>query len=145
MRWETELSIPIHCFLFDAAIFREHGISFDESLPNHVDWECWMSVFALNPGIIYIDRPLAYYRMRSDSLCRNRPMMRQGYLMAIDKQIQKHKNNREVMEKMNIRKRQIQYLYRDVSPLVRKMESCNPLIRKVYQKIVPWRMQRIFD
>src|SRR5215813_4211589 len=33
LRWETELSIPIHCFLFDARIFRDHGVRFDETCP----------------------------------------------------------------------------------------------------------------
>jgi hypothetical protein len=39
-RWETEFGIPIHCFLFDARVFRDHGIDFDERLANHEDWDC---------------------------------------------------------------------------------------------------------
>lgn len=145
MKWETDLSIPIHCFLFDSAFFKEHGISFDESLPNHEDWDCWLSIFDLKPNIIFIDKPLVIYRIRSSSLCRDRTKMREGYLLAIDKQIQKHKSDREIIEKLKMRKKQIKYFYRDVSPLINMMERCHPVIKKLYKEMVPGRIQRIFD
>jgi hypothetical protein len=41
-RWETQLSIPIHSFLFDAGLFREGRVTFAESLATHEDWDCWI-------------------------------------------------------------------------------------------------------
>lgn len=145
MKWETELSIPHHCFIFDTAIFRDYEIAYDEYLPNHEDWECLMNIFSLNPKIVFVDQPLANYRIRRESMCANREKMRKGYLMAIDKQIQKNKINKEVIRKLNKRKKQIKYLYRDASPMIITMERCHPIIRKVYTRLVPWRIQRIFD
>ncbi|MDQ7786450.1 MAG: glycosyltransferase [Thermodesulfovibrionales bacterium] len=116
MKWETEVSIPPNCFIFDAAFFKEYGISFDESLPANEDWECWMNVFALNPKVVFVDRVLAYYRVRSNSRCSNKLNMRNSYIMAIDKQIQKHRLNKEAVHNLNIRKKQLKYLYRDFSP-----------------------------
>ena len=145
MKWETEVSIPPHCFLFDAAIFREYGVAFDESLPNHEDWECWMNVFALDPKVVFIEMPLADYRRRKDSMCVNRLKMREGYLSAIDKQIQKNNSSNDVVRKLNARKKQIRCFYRDMSPMMRLMDRCHPVVKKLYSEIVPWRIQRIFD
>jgi glycosyltransferase involved in cell wall biosynthesis len=144
MKWETDLTIPIHSFLFDSVFFKELGISFDESLPNHVDWDCWMTIFSLNPAIRFIDKPLAIYRIRNDSLCRNRTRMREGYLSAIDKQILKHKSDREIIKKLKMRKKQIRSFYRDVSPLMNAMEKYHPAVKKIYGRMVPGRIQRIF-
>jgi len=43
--WENKMSIPFHCFLFDASLFKKHNITFDEQLPNHEDWDCLMNIF----------------------------------------------------------------------------------------------------
>ena len=145
MKWETEVSIPPHCFLFDAAIFKEHGVSFDESLPTHEDWECWINVFALNPTVVFIDRPLANYRVRSGSMCANKTKMRKGYLMAINKQIHLNGSNVDLVKKLRIRKKQIKYLYRDASPLMRMLGRCHPAVKKMYFELVPWRMQNFLS
>ena len=143
MKWETGVSIPIHCFIFDTAIFKEYRITFDESLSANEDWDCWMNVFALSPKVVFIDRVLAYYRVSRDSRCSNRVKMRESYLKAINKQIQKHELNKDVVKKLHRRKKEINFLYRDVSPLVTMMERCHPKIKKAYIRIVPWRIQKI--
>lgn len=145
LKWESELSIPVHCFIFDAAFFKKHGLTFDESLPSNEDWECWMNVFALDPTVVFIDRVLAYYRVRKDSRCRNRVKMREGFVSAINKQIKKNLLNKEVIEKLKIRKKQIKFRYRDVGLLMRIMGGCHPIIKKIYIQFVPWRIQRILD
>lgn len=116
-KWETEISIPSHCFIFDAAFFKECGIAFDETLRANEDWECWMNVFAFNPRVVYIDKVLAYYRVRKNSRCSNRLDMRKSYLMAIDKQIQKHHLNKEIVRKLALRRKQVQKSFRDVAPV----------------------------
>ncbi len=86
MRWEISLSIPNHCYLFDARIFREHEILFDEQLPNHEDWDCWVRVFRLNPRIFYVDQKLATYRIRSNSMARDNNANLVGFIAAINEQ-----------------------------------------------------------
>lgn len=144
-KWETQLSIPIHCFIFDASLFKEKGIAFDENLQANEDWECWMNIFALDPQVDFVDQVLAYYRVGKDSRCTNRLKMRNSWLAAIDKQMQKNRANRDVAEKLAARKKEIKYLYRDAGPLARIMERCHPLFKRLYAKLVPWRIQRVFD
>ncbi len=145
MKWETELTIPIHSFLFDAALFKDSGIAFNERLRANEDWECLMDVFALDPKVVFIDRVLAYYRVRRDSRCRNKVVMRQSYLTAINKQIHKNWANKEVINKLIRRKKEIRYHYRDVSPIMRILELFPPAVKKYYLENVRWGIQRLFD
>jgi len=87
--WQTRLSIPIHCFLFKSNIFKDTRIIFNEGLPNHVDWECWMNVFKLNPEVKYTPLKLAVYRIQPHGKSADKEQMKKGYLQAID--IQKGK------------------------------------------------------
>jgi glycosyltransferase involved in cell wall biosynthesis len=88
MRWSLEGAIPVHAFLFDARIFKDRGIRFDESLRNVEDWECWMRLFRLRPRLVFVDAPLALYRVHDASMCWDRESMRRGTLLAIEKQMQ---------------------------------------------------------
>jgi len=86
LRWETEISIPIHCFMFDIRFFTEHQIKFDETLHNHVDLDCWLFIFRLNPSVYYIDEKLATYRIHKDSLVYNNwHNLEKGYLKVLYK------------------------------------------------------------
>lgn len=143
IKWETEISIPPHCFLFDASIFKEYGISFNESLPTHEDWECWMSVLSLNPRVVFVDRCLANYRIRRDSMCSNRKKMRDGYLMAIGMQISKNRANREMTRMLVKRKREVRYLYRDASDLNEIIERCHPILKGVCKAVIPWWVRKM--
>jgi glycosyltransferase involved in cell wall biosynthesis len=95
--WETRLSIPVHAFLFKSALFRSTDIEFNESLPNHEDWDCWMNIFKLKPEVVFLDQVLAIYRIREGSMCDNKTQMTQGWLQAINGQ------------KKNFDKRSIEY------------------------------------
>lgn len=86
-RWETEFSIPIHCFLFDARLFLEYGIRFNEQLPNNEDWDCWMRLFARQPQVVHVPEELAIYRRYPSSRSYNLKLMRSGVFMAIDMQL----------------------------------------------------------
>jgi|APIni6443716594_1056825.scaffolds.fasta_scaffold126820_1 glycosyltransferase involved in cell wall biosynthesis len=90
LRWETHLSIPIHCFLFESVFFTEKQIRFNEQLPDHEDWDCWMNIFSLKPRICHIDRTLAVYRIHSSSMARNRRRMADGFRMALILQRRKY-------------------------------------------------------
>ncbi len=92
-RWETEFGIPIHCFLFDARLFRDRGIRFDERLPNHEDWDCWMRIFALNPRVVHVPGDLAVYRQHPRGMSQNVARMRRGFRKAIDAQLVRYQND----------------------------------------------------
>lgn len=143
MHWETELSIPIHSFLFDAALFRE--LAFDESLSANEDWDCWMNLFAQHPETVFVDKVLASYRMRSGSRASDRRSMRNSYLAAIDRQIERSSALPAVADMLLRRKKQIKYFYRDTSRIMRALDRMHPLLKRLYVDNVPWRLQRLFD
>ena len=117
--WETKLSIPIHCFLFDARIFKECGIRFDESLPNNEDWDCWMNVLALNPRLFYVDDKYAIYRLHADARTSDNALMRKGFLKAIRKQRRLLSGDKEMCDILDKKASAIRFLYRDHAPVRR--------------------------
>jgi glycosyltransferase involved in cell wall biosynthesis len=145
MNWETSLTIPIHCFLFDSVFFKDNGIAFDETLPSNEDWNCWMDVLALQPTVLFVNRVLAFYRVRSESRCQNHDRMRSGYLSAIGKQRRKHRRNQMRAEKLRIREKEIRFLYRDASPIMKLLDKCPFSVKKLYIQYLPWRIQRLLD
>jgi glycosyltransferase involved in cell wall biosynthesis len=89
LRWETELSIPPHAFMFDARLFQEHGVRFTKALPNHEDWDCWMRVFMLRPIVRRVRERLAVYRVLPGSMSRDEERMCRGFRQAIDLQLER--------------------------------------------------------
>ncbi|OFY85781.1 MAG: hypothetical protein A3F72_21645 [Bacteroidetes bacterium RIFCSPLOWO2_12_FULL_35_15] len=83
--WETELSIPVHCFLFNANILKKER--FDEELPNHEDWEFHLKIASHKPNYKYQQDAIAYYRVRTTSMSRDRELMIKGKKMCIKKAI----------------------------------------------------------
>lgn len=92
-RWETELGIPCHSFLFSARFFRDHGIRFDESLVSHEDWDCWMHIFALNPELYLVEGAHAIYRLHASSMCTDKHRQWSGFRRALLKQIKIHRHD----------------------------------------------------
>jgi glycosyltransferase involved in cell wall biosynthesis len=140
LRWETEISIPIHCFLLDARFFTDHKIRFDERLQNHVDWDCWIEVFALRPRVLFLDAKLAVYRVHSASMCRNMANMRRGFLKAIAKQRARFSRDEEMLAALTWKRREIEWVYRHYAPL-------NPLRRflgSVARAVLPEKWIRQF-
>lgn len=140
-RWERDLCIPAHCFLFDARLFKENNIFFDESLPNHEDWDCWMRVFALCPEIFYLDDKSAIYRVNGASMARNRPKMRHGFLMALEKHRMLNAENPEIVSLLNRKIRDVKAYYRDVT-LAGKLWASVP---KQIRDKMHWRIVRYFQ
>jgi len=108
--WETRLSIPPHCFLFDRLFFDE-GIKFDESLQNHEDWDCWMQVFARAEWIGYCPEKLVIYRYHPESMCRDIVKMREGFLKAIDKHLDSDVFGRDVKAILRSKRAEINMSY----------------------------------
>lgn len=143
-RWETAgLSIPPHCFLFDARFFREHGIRFDERLPNHEDWDCWMRIFALHPRVVFVDEKLAIYRLQTASMCTNVSKMRKGYLKALSKQLALNRHIPALANALRQKRHEVRRVYRKYALDYRIMRfilrTCRVLWRQamVRARVVP--------
>jgi glycosyltransferase involved in cell wall biosynthesis len=134
-RWETELSIPMQCFLFDSRLFRERGIFFNEQLSNHVDWDCWMRVFALEPEVFCVPQVLAISRYHSGSMTRNVERMRDGFLAALDVQRSLCKEDPYLTKILERKRAEIDEVY------AREIEA-QRLARR--QRQLPWRILRAF-
>jgi hypothetical protein len=146
LRWETEMSIPIHCFLFDSRIFRDHGIRFDESLPTHSDWECWMRVFALEPESLFLGRMLAIYRKSgptTGNLTSDPHAMYAGFVSALEKQASVWRHDAIMTGLLAIKRRRTE---RDYGPRLRgggEPESWPPdWMERAYTRTVPWPLQQ---
>lgn len=138
VRWETDLSIPIHCFLFDARLLMDNNIRFDEKLSNHEDWDCWMRIFRLRPLIVHVPRELAAYRQHRDSMITNQEAMWRGYDCAIRKQLDLCTNDRDLQKALKQKLKQISTAYRG------KPMSQSEILAKQYRNIVPWPIQVLF-
>ena len=134
-RWETELSIPVHCFLLDARIFKLYQIRFDESIPNHEDWECWMRVLTMKPSLFYVDEELAVYRILDSSMHSNYARMRRGFLQAIRKQQKLWRKNREMREILELKIEVTKGMYKRLMER-RRRRARYELYRRL-QRVIP--------
>lgn len=64
-QWNDDFSIPIHAGLFHSSLFR--SIRFPENLTAQEDWIVWVNLFKSGCEAIFIDQPLALYRMNPSS------------------------------------------------------------------------------
>ena len=115
-RWESEFSMPPHCFLFKAAFFSDYGVRFDETLPTHEDWDCWMKIFTLKPIVKYVAQKYAIYRIRGTGMCSGREKMKVGYLKAIEKQVHLLKHDIALIDLLSKKRATLDYssIYKDV-------------------------------
>lgn len=95
-RWEVDLIIPCHCFLFASDIFLQDGIRFDESLPNHEDFDCWLSIFSMNPSVIFKEEILCRYRQSAHSMSANMKLMGEGFLQVLNKRLKEKTYSTEI-------------------------------------------------
>ena len=143
VRWETQFSIPPHCFLFDARFFTDCGVRFDETLANHEDWECWMQIFSLKPVVRRVAQKFAIYRLHDSSACgnkENRLKMWQGYEQALEKQATLFKNDPALHKLLKNKLRQTRKSYGMEPPSTWK-RLANTLMR-IYKTNTPWPIQK---
>lgn len=146
-RWETELSIPVHCFLFDARIFRDHGIRFDQTLSNHEDWDCWMRILKLLPQIYLVEKELVAYRKHENSMCSSGNAMWLGYSAAIRKQLELNSDNsglKRILQRKykTTRERYLGKPDRLVDILHKQLALAWKTVSRIYRANMPWPMQR---
>ncbi len=63
--WNESFSIPIHCGFFETSLFE--SIRFPENLTAQEDWIVWIKLFKLNVEVVFLDKPLAFYRQNPNS------------------------------------------------------------------------------
>lgn len=143
-RWERDLSIPIHCFLFDARVFTERGISFDENLWNHEDWDCWLRIFALDPVVHHVSEVLAVYRLHDHSICVDHAKLRVGFEAAIRKQLTLFQQDPEMQRILHDKLEEVRGRGRERSQSART-ESGTVALSRLYRQSVPWPIQKMIS
>lgn len=141
-RWESEFSIPCHCFLFDARFFRDNRIRFDETLPNHEDWDCWMQIFATDPEVRHVEGSLAIYRLHGASMCADREKMWSGFSKAIRKQQRVFRHDPVMLDILKKKLAERRQAYRIPS----RLDQLSGLKRQAHshlRRITPWPIQRL--
>ena len=71
-QWEEVFSIPIHCGLFDVSLFQ--SFKFPEHIKAKEDWVMWVSLFKTDCKVIFIDKPLAFYRRNPEGMTMKKDM-----------------------------------------------------------------------
>ncbi len=122
--WETRISIPVHCFLLSRTFF-DDGLIFDESLVNHEDWDLWMQLFRIAKKVIYSPDIHAIYRQHDHSMCLNLPLMREGFLKAIDKQLLISADNIALQTVLRLKRSEIDLIYKE------KIRSTSPVHERI--------------
>jgi glycosyltransferase involved in cell wall biosynthesis len=83
VQWERDLHIPPVCFLFRRAALE--GLSFDESLPTHEEWDLYLRLAARGGRLHATSEPLASYRLHAGSLSTDAPRMSIGRRRVLEK------------------------------------------------------------
>ncbi len=68
--WDAEFNIPIHCGLFKAGLFYQD--IFVENLKSNEDWIMWINIFKKDIKAVYLNYPLAYYRLNPNSMTKDK-------------------------------------------------------------------------
>lgn len=64
-QWNIGFSLQMQCGFFDAVLFK--NIRFPENLSAQEDWVVWVTLFKTGCKAVFIDKPLAYYRINPNS------------------------------------------------------------------------------
>lgn len=134
--WEYRKSFPPHCPLFKKKLIDVNNLRFNESLPNHEDWEFWVKLFYFSNNIFCNSQVLSYYRIREGSMSTDFIPMKKGFLKAalllqsffkIEKNNELYKISKEKYKEVKTRNK--------VS-LKNKLKSKLKILRPIYIKYV---------
>lgn len=64
-QWNESFSIQIQCGFFHSSLFKT--IRFPENLTAQEDWIVWVSIFKTGCNAVFLDKPLALYRINPSS------------------------------------------------------------------------------
>ena len=114
---------------------------FDETLPNHEDWDCWLRLFALDPPLLHSDKKLAIYRIQERSMSRNIALMWKGVEMVCKKQEIAFPHDTETRALLVAKRESMRRIYQELK--VEQARKRFPLaLREYFEKHVPWPIQR---
>ena len=140
-RWESDLSIPVHAFLFDRRLFESPRVRFDETVPNHEDWDCWLQLFKREVYIVHVARELATYRIRPDSMSSNERVMWKGIERVCRKHIGLHGHEPLIADALRRKMYRMRRLYRN-RMLDRMVGRLPPGLLGAYRRWMPAGVQR---
>jgi GT2 family glycosyltransferase len=76
-------------FIFPAVAVRRSRLidvgGFDEAIVGATDWDCWLRLVFTGSRVGQVDRPLAYYGLREDSLSSKKALMARAAVATLDK------------------------------------------------------------
>jgi glycosyltransferase involved in cell wall biosynthesis len=81
-RWDLNFNIPIHCGTFSAHLLK--GFEFNEELKAKEDWLLWLHVFKQHNEAVFIDKPLALYRMHPKNMTKDAKHMNHYTIKVYD-------------------------------------------------------------
>ncbi len=139
--WETRMSIPTHCFLFDSRIFSEFQIRFDTKLLNHEDWDCWMRIASLPVEAMFHNEVLAIYRCNNASMSQRPKDMLSGFLHAIDKQININRDNPEMLKILREKRLETIRDYSYYGWYRQLIENPGRFLKRKVKKVLPAKMK----
>jgi glycosyltransferase involved in cell wall biosynthesis len=134
-RWETDLIIPCHSFLISSDFFLKDGILFDETLPNHEDFDCWLTIFSKNPKVLYNNEILCRYRLSNNSMSTNMKLMGEGFLKVLNKHLQIKSYSDEIHSLLKRKRLEVLQLYKrfDLMSVFEKFAS-RKILHHYYRK-----------
>jgi len=139
-RWETDLSIAVAAFLFDASLFREPELRFDTSLPTHEDWDCWLRVLMSGAHVVANRQELVVYRLSPNTKSTNLREMALGMQMVCDKHRQLHAPDSRYARAFARKWRQMRLIY--AARILRESLSQRaPWLLSAYRQL-PWAWQQ---
>lgn len=136
IRWETDLSIPIHSGLFDARLFSKRRDVFTESLPTHEDYLMWLEVLAQRPAIHHTGTRDVFYRSNEAGVTRNHRAMLDGFLAAIDIRLE----NKTLSTQVKAALRRKRSLVRNSYGKGRRARVRSWLAKASHVRVLPWRV-----
>ncbi len=134
-RWETDLIIPCHCYLFSSDFFLKDEIGFDETLPNHEDFDCWLRIFSKNPEIFFVDEIFCRYRSSDHSMSTNMKLMGEGFVQVLNKHLQEKSYSAEIHSLLKRKRLDVLQRYKrfDMMTIIEKFAS-RKILHKYYSK-----------
>lgn len=145
--WASEISMPPGVFLYDARLFTECGIEYDEQINGSEDFDLLMSVLEIKPIMFYQNEKLASYRIVPNSLSRNRGDQRIGYRQIIDKHLPRHATEPEVIAALRRKRRSLSSDLMDAAPVYEIdwwIYHTRIAIRKFLPKAMKQKLKKIF-
>lgn len=135
LRWEVNLSIPIHAALFRRSLL--NGLTFDSALPNHEDFDFWLRLMDRRPMVLNVPEVLVLYRLSENSMSRQRDRMELGFLQVVDKHLQDSQPQSQRGKVLAAKRKLIRHQYRGAGiPVMGKIVQS-----RLFRKNVPWPIQ----